>query len=71
MQNGKKLKGWAKETSDIKIDGQNIRKELEDIKTNIKTLQIEIERILKTLAMKSYGEELRERMEHVEKRTPF
>ncbi len=62
MHNGKKLKGWEKETSDIKVDGQNIRKEIESIKTILKTLQIEVERILKKLDMKSSGEEMRDRM---------
>jgi hypothetical protein len=69
MQEGKKLKGWAKESSDIKADGQSIRKELDVIKTNIKMLQNEVERILKKLGLKSSVEELRERMEVVENRT--
>ena len=71
MQTSKKLKGWEKESIDIKVDGQNIRKEIDTIKTNLKMLQNEVERILKALGMKTYGEELRERMEIVEKRMPL
>ncbi|MFX1456388.1 MAG: hypothetical protein ACFFDB_13520 [Promethearchaeota archaeon] len=69
MQEGRKLKGWAKESSDIRADGQNIRKEIEILKTNFQTLQIEVDRILKKLDMKSYNEELRERMTKAEHRT--
>jgi hypothetical protein len=68
MQNGKKLKGWAKETSEIKVDGENLRKEIDSIKMAIKTLKLEVERILKALDMKSYGDEFRERMDKAEKR---
>jgi hypothetical protein len=68
MQDSKKLKGWAKETSEIKLDGANIKNEIESMKTTIKTLQLEVERILKALDMKSYMEEFRERMDKVEKR---
>jgi hypothetical protein len=69
MQDNKKLKGWAKESSDIRADGQYIRNEIETIKTNLRMLQNEVDRILKSMGMKSYGEELRERMELIEKRT--
>ncbi|MHA2401050.1 MAG: hypothetical protein ACXADU_19455 [Promethearchaeota archaeon] len=62
MQEGKKIKGWAKETSDIRIVGEGMKKELERMDGVIKTLQIEIGRILKELDMKSYAEEMRERM---------
>ncbi|MFX1529871.1 MAG: hypothetical protein ACFFBC_02035 [Promethearchaeota archaeon] len=68
MQDGKKLKGWEKETSDIKIDRENLKKEIDNINVTIKKLQIEVERILKALNMKSYGDELRERMDKAEHR---
>lgn len=68
MQDGKKLKGWAKETSDIRVDGQNLRKEIDSLKTSLQTLQIEVDRILKKLDMKTYNEELRERMSKAENR---
>ncbi len=68
MQDGKKLKGWEKETSEIKVDGTLIKKEIDTMKTTIKTLQLEVERILKALNMKSYMEEFRERMDKAEKR---
>jgi len=71
MQDRQKLKGWAKESLDIKADGQNIRKEIETIKTRLQMLTHEVDRILKALSMKPYGEELRERMEIAEKRTNF
>lgn len=64
MQNVKKLKGWEKETSDIKLNWESLKKELDEMKTTIKTMQIEVNRILKALGMKSYGDELRERMEN-------
>ena len=69
MQNGKKLKGWAKESSDIRVDGQNIRKEIDSLKTVIKILQIEVEKILKKLDMKSHGEEFRDKMVKTENRS--
>lgn len=71
MQGSKKLKGWEKESVDIKVDGQNIRKEVDTIKTTLKMLQNEVDRILKALGMKTHGEELRERMELAEKRMPL
>ena len=64
MQNVKKLKGWEKETSDIKMNWEDLKKELDGMKTALKTMQIEVNRILKALGMKSYGDELRERMEN-------
>ncbi|MFX0083223.1 MAG: hypothetical protein ACFE94_15875 [Candidatus Hodarchaeota archaeon] len=68
MQNGKKLKGWVKETSEIRVDRENLKKEIDILNTAVKKLQIEVDRILKALNMKSYGEEFRERMEKAEKR---
>ncbi len=69
MQNGKKLKGWVKESSEIKVDRENLKKEIDNMKTTIKTLQIEVDRILKALDMKSHGDEFRERMNKAEKRS--
>jgi len=68
MQNNKKVKGWVKETSDIRVSGETMKKEIDRINTMLKTLQIEVDRILKALEMKSYSEELRERMVATEKR---
>jgi hypothetical protein len=71
MQNGKKLKGWEKETSDIKINWEIMSKEIDNMKTTLKTLQIEVDRILKKLEMKSSGDEFRERMVKAEKRDAY
>lgn len=68
MQTNKKVKGWVKETSDIRVSGEGMKKEIDRINTVLKTLQIEVDRILKALEMKSYSEELRERMVATEKR---
>jgi len=68
MQNSKKLKEKVKETSDIRVDWENMKKEIDSMKTAIKMLQTEVDRILKALEMKSYGEEFRERMDKAGKR---
>ncbi|MHA1883960.1 MAG: hypothetical protein ACW96S_02815 [Promethearchaeota archaeon] len=68
MQNSKKVKGWVKETSDIRVFGEDMKKEIDKMNSVLKSLQIEVDRILKALDMKSYSEELREKMIKVEKR---
>ncbi|MHA1916453.1 MAG: hypothetical protein ACW986_14125 [Promethearchaeota archaeon] len=68
MQEGKKVKGWVKETSDIRLFGESMKKEIDRMNGMLKTLQNEVDRILKALDMKSYSEELRERMFKAEKK---
>lgn len=67
MQNSKKVKGWVKKNSDIRITGEDMKKEIDKMNSVLKSLQIEVDRILKVLDMKSYSEELREKMIRVEK----
>jgi len=71
MQNGKKLKGWEKETLGIKVNWEIMKKEIDSMKTDLKTLQIEVDRILKKLEMKSSGEEFRQRMAKSEKKDNY
>ncbi|MFX1490233.1 MAG: hypothetical protein ACFFBI_13865 [Promethearchaeota archaeon] len=68
MQSCKKVKDSVKEIPDIIVDWQNMRKELDNMNTTNKTLQIEVNRILKWLEMKSYTEEFREHMDRIQKR---
>ena len=68
MQHSKKSKERVKETSDIRVDWENMKKKIDSMNTTLKMLQIEVDRILKALEMKSYGEEIREGMDKGEKK---
>jgi hypothetical protein len=68
MQSSKRVKDSVKEIPDIIVIWQNMRKEIDSMNSTIKTLQIEVNRILKLLEMKSYTEEFRERMDRIQER---
>jgi hypothetical protein len=68
MQQSKKLKEKVKEASDIKEEWESMKKEIDSMKTALTTVKIEVDKILKALGLKSYGEEFRERMEKAEKK---
>ncbi|MFX1425053.1 MAG: hypothetical protein ACFFBE_01270 [Promethearchaeota archaeon] len=71
MQQYKKPEEMVRENLELRTELENLRKEVETMKSSLKTTQVEIDRILKTLTMKPYGEEFRERMENIERRTFF
>jgi hypothetical protein len=60
MQQNRKPKEKVGENLELKGEMENMRTEIAFVSTSLKMMQIEGNRILETLAMKSYGEEFRE-----------